>query len=492
MDIVTEGNYQSKQCIIVDDTDSFIRLADIKECHELPTVKHRAFSLFIFNQDKLLLQQRASTKYTFPLAWTNSVCSHPRDIGQSIEYWICQRTKEELNIDIDPLALKFVTKIDYHSVSDLKYGENEIDYIYYTCLHDYTDNVDFNKDEVESIRFIDETCLEQMMENDLSLLTPWFRAIYNLVKQPKRSLLDCFQMMDSTRIYKLDNVGKAVATNDLVLRLPMAYYLAMPSKGIRSLLCQALAKYYKKDHTQIENIVDRIHNASLLHDDIEDGSIARRGMPCAHLMYGTALTLNCGTFELLEAVSDAYKLSPEIGNRVLETIKQLHRGQCADIYWTQHKIVPTTEEYLDMISYKTGALFTLIASLLCDDNSVKNDIGVLGIYFQIRDDYCNLCDEQYWIKKGFCEDFDEAKYGFPVLKYIDSGNASEWFIHERHNDKLRAFEEIHTFLGKVLETLEELETRLSTSSFPGIPKLLQKIPLPCVPSIETARNFYKS
>lgn len=71
-----------EQCILVDEDDAVIGADSKKNCHLNEEIKkgklHRAFSVFLFNPEgKLLLQQRASTKITFPGCFTNSVCSHP-------------------------------------------------------------------------------------------------------------------------------------------------------------------------------------------------------------------------------------------------------------------------------------------------------------------------------------------------------------------------------------------------------------------------------
>lgn len=94
MDIKTEGDTTKKTCILVNDDDEVLRIGNLVECHTVPMKLHRAFSVFIFDENgRLLLQQRAKTKYTFPLSWTNSICSHPRDLSRSIEEWVDLRIK---------------------------------------------------------------------------------------------------------------------------------------------------------------------------------------------------------------------------------------------------------------------------------------------------------------------------------------------------------------------------------------------------------------
>lgn len=75
----------SERCILVDALDRPVGNASKRDCHSWPNIArggmlHRAFSVFLFDSEgRLLLQQRAAQKITFPDMWTNSCCSHPLD-----------------------------------------------------------------------------------------------------------------------------------------------------------------------------------------------------------------------------------------------------------------------------------------------------------------------------------------------------------------------------------------------------------------------------
>ena len=74
---------QHDECILVDEADQVVGRANKYDCHKFISTQprgqlHRAFSVFLFDtQNRLLLQQRASSKVTFPSVWTNTCCSHP-------------------------------------------------------------------------------------------------------------------------------------------------------------------------------------------------------------------------------------------------------------------------------------------------------------------------------------------------------------------------------------------------------------------------------
>ncbi|OGQ95610.1 MAG: isopentenyl-diphosphate delta-isomerase [Deltaproteobacteria bacterium RIFOXYA12_FULL_61_11] len=84
--------------VLVDKTDRVLGLALKAEVHTDHTPLHRAFSLFLFDsRNRLLLQQRAACKPTWPLVWSNSCCGHPR-LGEEITAAATRRSGEELGV----------------------------------------------------------------------------------------------------------------------------------------------------------------------------------------------------------------------------------------------------------------------------------------------------------------------------------------------------------------------------------------------------------
>lgn len=124
----------------------------------------------------------------------------------------------------------------------------------------------------------------------------------------------------------------------------------------------------------------------------------------------------------------------------------LHRGQAMDLYWRDALICPTEAEYIDMVSNKTGGLFRLAVQLMQTLSTVKMYVSppvspfkrahppshnnqstssdctdlveLLGIIFQIRDDYMNLQADTYAKFKGFSEDITEGKFSYPIIHSI--------------------------------------------------------------------------
>lgn len=103
---------------------------------------------------------------------------------------------------------------------------------------------------------------------------------------------------------------------------------------------------------------------------------------------------------------------------------ELHRGQGMEIYWRDNFTCPTESEYKQMTIRKTGGLFMLAVRLMQLFSNESRDFSrlaaILGLYFQIRDDYCNLCHSEYKENKSFCEDLTEGKFSFPIMHAIQN------------------------------------------------------------------------
>ncbi|XP_070187577.1 geranylgeranyl pyrophosphate synthase-like isoform X2 [Littorina saxatilis] len=166
-----------------------------------------------------------------------------------------------------------------------------------------------------------------------------------------------------------------------------------------------------------------LHNASLIIDDIEDSSKLRRGIPVAHSIFGVAQTINSANYVYFLALNELNHLkNAEVTSVFTEQLLELHRGQGMDIYWRDAVICPTEEDYKLMVIRKTGGLFGLAVRLMQLFSENKRDfkplLDVLGLYFQIRDDYANLLSDEYKANKSYCEDLTEGKFSFPIIHAI--------------------------------------------------------------------------
>ncbi|OJJ72250.1 hypothetical protein ASPBRDRAFT_675371 [Aspergillus brasiliensis CBS 101740] len=207
---------------------------------------------------------------------------------------------------------------------------------------------------------------------------------------------------------------------------PAEYIASLPSKGVREAFIDALNVWLVLPDRfvgVIKSIAKTLHNASLMLDDIEDGSPLRRGQPATHTIFGQALTINSANFVLIQAMDQVRQLEDSRCLDIfVEEMRNLFIGQSFDLYWTRQDECPSEEEYREMIRQKTGGLFRLVARLMMQKATLKKNqhisleplVDLMGEYFQIRDDYKNLTEE-YTGQKGFCEDLDEGKFSFPLI-----------------------------------------------------------------------------
>lgn len=158
--------------VLVDENDKVLGKMEKQKAH-IEGVLHRAFSIFIFNEKKeMLLQQRAKSKYHSPLKWTNACCSHPRE-NESYEDAAHRRLKEELGFDTD---LDYVFKFIYKS--DVGQGLTEHEYDYVFCGY-YNQNINFNKEEVENIKWVELNKLKRLIKENPDEYTEWFKIIFD-------------------------------------------------------------------------------------------------------------------------------------------------------------------------------------------------------------------------------------------------------------------------------------------------------------------------
>jgi len=180
----------------------------------------------------------------------------------------------------------------------------------------------------------------------------------------------------------------------------------------------------------ITPIIEFAHNASLIHDDIEDESEERRGKPAIHRIYGVDTAINAGSFSyfLATACIDACALKNKefIYKYWMENMRRLHLGQSMDIGWHQDiSLVPKIEDYYLMCSLKTGSLACLPAGLGAHAAGAPQEIvkfigsaaDKIGVGFQIFDDVKNLTTGISGKKRG--DDLVEGKKGLPILLYLN-------------------------------------------------------------------------
>ncbi|KAG1716217.1 hypothetical protein ID866_957 [Astraeus odoratus] len=229
---------------------------------------------------------------------------------------------------------------------------------------------------------------------------------------------------------------------------PFTYTASNPGKDIRGTLIAAFNLWLNVPEPTlaiIAQIIDTVHNASLMLDDIEDDSELRRGKPAAHTVYGIPQTINSANYAVCLAYHQVMSIRSPMSSlggegdlqrqAVLyqvftEEFMQLHRGQGLDIYWRDSFVCPTEEAYIEMARAKASSLLRLAVKLMIPFSTTNTNVNyvhlidLFGIYGQIRDDYMNLQSKEYTDTKGLADDISEGKFSFPIIHGIQENPES--------------------------------------------------------------------
>lgn len=162
---------KEEQVILVNENDEKIGLMPKQEAHE-KGVLHRAFSVFIFNENnELMLQQRAIHKYHSPGLWTNTCCSHQRD-GESTLNAGKRRLQEEMGFVVD---LKEAVSFIYKAPFDNGLTEHELDHI---LIGNFEGTPTINFEEVASWKWMDLKAVKKDIIDNPQFYTAWFKIIF--------------------------------------------------------------------------------------------------------------------------------------------------------------------------------------------------------------------------------------------------------------------------------------------------------------------------
>ena len=203
-------------------------------------------------------------------------------------------------------------------------------------------------------------------------------------------------------------------------------------RPLLAVLAYRLAGGSGEDIYTLTPLIEGIHTASLIHDDIEDNSELRRGKPAAHVAYGLDSALNSGSwlyFRALQSIEGYHApadIKLDLYTAALTHIRALHEGQALDIHWHRTAgFFPSRQDYERMIRLKTGALAALAAYTGMraagkgheESKSFAALFAEAGVGFQILDDVKNISTGNAGKKRG--DDIVEGKKSMPAILHIE-------------------------------------------------------------------------
>jgi octaprenyl-diphosphate synthase len=239
-------------------------------------------------------------------------------------------------------------------------------------------------------------------------------------------------------------IGRTDSAIPLIPRLS-AHVIAAGGKRLRPMLTLAAAHLcdYPVEanatrHVELAACVELIHTATLLHDDVVDESLLRRGLASANALFGNKSPVLVGDF----LFAQAFQIMVEDGShRVLAILSDatatIVAGEVLQLT-TENDLATSDAVYLDVVKGKTAALFGAACQVGAavagreDAEPALTEYGTnLGIAFQLVDDALDYTADQALLGKTVGDDFREGKVTLPVLIAYRRGSSEERVFWER-------------------------------------------------------------
>jgi geranylgeranyl diphosphate synthase type II len=226
----------------------------------------------------------------------------------------------------------------------------------------------------------------------------------------------------------------------------VADYPRRGGRMLRPSLCIATARAFGgrvEQAVRSAAALELLHNAFLVHDDIEDESVERRGQPTLHALHGVSVAINVGdaltVLGLRALIDNRSSLGPQLTMQILEETERMARetveGQAIELGWRRDNAMHLTEaDYLEMVLKKTcwyTAIFPSRVGALIGAGKVRDPDSFvrfgffLGAGFQIRDDLLNLegADGRYGKERD--GDILEGKRTLMLIRLLESAGTED-------------------------------------------------------------------
>ncbi|MFQ6037184.1 MAG: polyprenyl synthetase family protein [Candidatus Aminicenantales bacterium] len=252
------------------------------------------------------------------------------------------------------------------------------------------------------------------------------------------------------------------------------------------ILCAKLCGYTGQEHIVMSSLVETIHTASLLHDDIIDNSEFRRGKASVHARWGPNITVLLGDYLYIRTIGTALQSKHrEIVEILTEISSRMIEGELNE-YAVSWSLDMTEEDYLDIIHKKTASLFSAscqIGGILADAPSDRKDLlaefgANLGMTFQIIDDLLDYTGDERTLGKPVLSDLREGRITLPLIYTLNNDGAK----NRKRIEKLLSGKELNqTSIEEILDIITSngaLDyTRNKARQFSTHSKaLIQKVP----------------
>ena len=282
------------------------------------------------------------------------------------------------------------------------------------------------------------------MAENLSEIKSFLKADLNKYKKTLADVL-------ASNVFLIDNITK--------------YIVKHKGKGLRPLLVLLSAKLVASPNEKsylVATIVELLHSATLIHDDVVDDAIVRRGFPSINAIWKNKISVLMGDYLLAKSLISATQTGDiEIMSILADTAKRLSKGELLQIEKSR-KLDITEAEYFKMISDKTAALISAcceLGAMTVSDSDKEREMlrqygENIGIAFQIKDDLLDFQGDQIILGKPVGADLKEKKITLPlILSFKNSPENEKKFILKlikkgvTKKDTSRIYDFIQTYGG---------------------------------------------
>jgi octaprenyl-diphosphate synthase len=236
---------------------------------------------------------------------------------------------------------------------------------------------------------------------------------------------------------RLESVGNIEAVSRIARHLQ-----GNGGKRLRPILLLVSCRLYQEPNAaaiRLASVVELIHTATLVHDDVIDEAKTRRGQPAANIIWGNAPSVLAGDWLYMQAFHSALKLrSHEILDLLITLTQQMVDGELLQLGWIG-KIGVTEADSMELIDRKTASLFSActrlgaIAGGASEHDQLRlGDFGWnLGMAFQLADDMLDFTSRESVLGKPVGNDLREGKVTLPLIYALEQSTPEERQLVER-------------------------------------------------------------
>jgi len=278
-----------------------------------------------------------------------------------------------------------------------------------------------------------------------------------------------------------DRIHQNLTSSVTLVNTVAAHILNSGGKRIRPLLlllCARLCGYAGREHHQLGSLVEFIHTATLLHDDVVDDADIRRGRQTARKVWGNQVSILVGDYLYSKAMCQVVEFRSQKINEVLaEACKKMAEGEVLQLYYKGNPAMPEGD-YIKIVEHKTAGLIAAscrMGAILADASEAQQDSvfrfgQYLGIAFQVVDDTLDYTANGASLGKTLGQDLRQGKATLPLLHLLNHcSDRDRQMIKDRMETRtltegdLRRLIDLMDESGSIVYALNHAQTYISAA-----------------------------